>query len=175
LERAAKYGVRAFLANQNPERLTPTMFDAVTTNRSHLATTTVNARAAQLLAREYGGAVSPATITKLARYTYLASVTLGQTVTPPFLVHGTPVDELFAHAHAPDRLGELDAAVDANSGRRRIRDTVDELDELDDTILAHLQAIVPDTKPPPPTRRRTRGSGLADEALVYDPVEGTPP
>lgn len=57
LEQAAKYGVRAFLLNQNPERLTPATFDAVTTNCfSHLAATVVNARAASIIAREWGGA-----------------------------------------------------------------------------------------------------------------------
>lgn len=46
LEQSAKYGLRAFLLNQNPERLTPQTLDAVMTNRSHLATAVINARAA---------------------------------------------------------------------------------------------------------------------------------
>ena len=44
LEQSAKYGGRAFLFNQNPERLTDATLNAVTTNRSHLLTTTVTQR-----------------------------------------------------------------------------------------------------------------------------------
>lgn len=174
LEQAAKYGIRAFLFNQNPERLTPATFDAVTTNRSHLATTTVNARAAQLLSREYGGQVSPKTISSLQRYTYLISVTLGREVTPPFHVRGVAVDELFAHCHEPDGVDALRAAIDRNTGRRPIRDTAAELDHLDDRILEHLQAHAgapgPKAAGGPRSRRASRGSGLTDEALVYDPA-----
>jgi hypothetical protein len=177
LEQSAKYGVRAFLLNQNPERLTAATFDAVTTNRSLLATTTVNARAAAVLAREFAGDVAPQTITKLERFTYLASVTLGRDVTPPFLVRGVPVTEMWAHCHRPDALPALAAAVDRGSGRRRVRDVVAELDQLDGRILEHLQARRPARpsggEPAGPTLRR-RGSGLVTDALVYDPGEEEP-
>lgn len=178
LEQAAKYGVRAFLANQNPERLTPATFDAVTTNRSHLATTTVNARAAQLLSREYGDEVTPRTIAALPKYTYLTSVTLGRNVTPPFHVRGVAVDELWAHCHRPDAIADLDAAVDRTAERRPIRDTAAELDTLDGRILEHLQARGrpdgPSAGAPPahgPRGKATRASGLADDALIYDPAQ----
>lgn len=39
LGQSAKYGGRAFLFNQNPERLTEATWNAVTTNRSHLLAT----------------------------------------------------------------------------------------------------------------------------------------
>ena len=176
LEQAAKYGVRAFLANQNPERLTPATFDAVTTNRSHLATTAVNARAAALLAREYGGQVSAATIGALPRYTYLTSVTLGRDVTPPFAVRGVPVSGLFADACGPEGVARLEQAIDHNAGRRPVREVAAELDTLDDRILDYLQAH-PGTPPArrvegPAGRRRSRASGLTDEALIYDPGRG---
>lgn len=174
LEQAAKYEVRAFLFNQNPERLTPATFDAVTTNRSHLTTTTVNARAAQLLAREYGGTVSARTISSLAKYTYLTSVTLGRQVTAPFHVRGVAVEELWAHCHHPERAEALDAAIDRNSGRRPIRETTEALGSLDQRILEHLQARRPGNEGGRHAtgrgpRRPTRGSGLTEEALVYDP------
>src|SRR3954454_9835586 len=75
LEQSAKYGGRAFLFNQNPERLTPATWNAVSTNRSHLASTTVNARAARMIAAEWGTKPGPEVLTRLERYTYLASVT----------------------------------------------------------------------------------------------------
>lgn len=172
LEQAGKYGIRAFLFNQNPERLTPATFDAVTTNRSHLATTAVNARAAALIAREWGNVVAPKTITAIAKYSYLASVTLGQQVTTPFLVRGITVDELWADHHHPDRVADLDAAIDATTRRRPVRDTIAELDTLDDRIAEHLRAHRPDggaAPPPRPPGGRTRSSGRVDESLVYDP------
>ena len=45
LEQTAKYGARVFLFNQNPERLTSTTLEAVTTNRSHLISTALGAKA----------------------------------------------------------------------------------------------------------------------------------
>ncbi len=76
LEQVAKFGVRALLLNQNPERLTAATRDAVTTNRSHLVTTALNAKGSGLLARELGGEVSAETIGQLPRFHSLASVTL---------------------------------------------------------------------------------------------------
>jgi len=59
LEQTAKYGVRAFLLNQNPERLTAATLNAVTTNRSHLLTTTLNYKGAQLVAKGVGRPARP--------------------------------------------------------------------------------------------------------------------
>ena len=55
LEQTAKYGIRGFLLNQNPERLTASTLNALTTNRSHLITTALNSHAAGLISREWGG------------------------------------------------------------------------------------------------------------------------
>ncbi|MEX0657693.1 MAG: hypothetical protein WD080_01030 [Egibacteraceae bacterium] len=179
LEQSAKYGVRAFLLNQNPERLTAATFDAVTTNRSLLATTTVNARAAAVLAREYAGEVTAQTITKLERFTYLASVTLGRDVTPPFLVRGVPVSEMWADCYRPEDLPALAAAMDQGSGRRRVGDVAAELDGLDGRILEHLQTRRPtapaDAQHGSRPGKPGRASGLVTDALVYDPTKEEPP
>lgn len=131
LEQTAKYGIRAFLFNQSPERLTKATLNAVTTNRSHLLTTALNARAAALLAGELGRAVAPETISRLERYTYLASLTLDGAATPPFLVHGVPANELYeaqppAESSAPADDGDEPSAEDA-------------LDTLDARILRALK------------------------------------
>src|SRR5579884_2052892 len=81
LEQSGKYGGRGFLFNQNPERLTEATWNAVTTNRSHLLSTTVNAKAAQMIAREWAGQIDSDVVMRLARFTYLAQVTIGQRVT----------------------------------------------------------------------------------------------
>jgi hypothetical protein len=138
LEQAAKYGIRAFLINQNPERLTQGTFDAVTTNRSHLASTVVNARAAALIAREWGGAVAPQALSRLEKFTYVASVTLGPRITPPFLVRGIPVEELWGSEPDSEAVGGLEEAITRNLWRRPIATTLSELESLDERILAHL-------------------------------------
>jgi hypothetical protein len=138
LEQSAKYGGRAFLFNQNPERLTDATLNAVTTNRSHLLTTTVNAKAAALLAREWGGDPTPQTVTQLERYTYLASVTLGARTSKPFLVRGVPAAELHACHRDPDGLAALDQAITEHAGRRPVAHTLAALDLHDERILTHL-------------------------------------
>jgi hypothetical protein len=138
LEQTAKYGLRAFLFNQNPERLTAATLNAVLTNRSHLLTTTVNARAAGLLAREWGGTPAPETVTRLERYTYLAAVTLDGESSAPFLVRGVPATVQHAGAHRPDAVAQLDAAIAASTRRAAVAETLAKLDTLDQRILAQL-------------------------------------
>ena len=138
LEQSAKYGGRAFLFNQNPERLTEATLNAVTTNRSHLSTTAVNAKAAGLLAREWGGEPAPATITQLARYTYLASITLGDRTSKPFLVHGVRARDLHANAYHPELVSELEAAIDENTARQPVNEVLTNLDRHDEQIVDWL-------------------------------------
>jgi hypothetical protein len=139
LEQTAKYGARVFLFNQNPERLTPATLNAVTTNRSHLISTALGAKAAALLTREWGGSVEPETIVNLPRYTSIASVTLDGEVSPPFLVRGVPVDELFPDVPAGRGQAAPEKTTDRGADRRPVKDTLAELDRLDDRIVEHLE------------------------------------
>jgi hypothetical protein len=120
LEQSAKYGGRAFLFNQNPERLSQATWNAVSTNRSHLLSTTVNAKAARMIGAEWGSPPAPEVLTRLDKYTYLASVTLGTEVARPFLVHGIPAAELHAEHRRPDAVGDLEAAIDQTAGRQPV-------------------------------------------------------
>jgi hypothetical protein len=138
LEQTAKYGIRGFLLNQNPERLTQATLNAITTNRSHLITTVLNSHAAGLIAREWGGTPDATTITSLPRHHFLAAVTLGNQTPPPFQIHGVLVEELYPNARHPDRVDRLEETVDANMHRRPVRETLAQLDALDDRILHHL-------------------------------------
>jgi hypothetical protein len=158
LEQTAKYGVRAFLLNQNPERLTPATLNAVTTNRSHLLSTALNARAAALIAKEWGGQPEPAAITRLPRYRFLAQVTHHGEASRPFHVRGLPVEELHGTGH-PDRLRDLDAAIDQTSGRRPTEEALAHLDTLDERILAEL-------------KHQRRDGGADDEAAGGTPRAG---
>jgi len=134
LEQSAKYGGRAFLFNQNPERLTPATWNAVSTNRSHLLSTTVNATAARMISAEWGTPPGPEALTRLDRYTYLASVTHGAQVSRPFLVHGIPARDLHANHRYPDRVAELEAAIDRTAQRRPINEALANLDVHDERI-----------------------------------------
>lgn len=145
LEQTAKYGIRAFLFNQNPERLTGPTWNAVTTNRSHLLTTALNARGAALLAREFAGAIEPETIPRLERYTFLASATLRGQASPPFLVHGVSADDLHPPSEDAGRLAALAAAIDRTSARQPVAETLAALDRHDERIAEHLHAARPST------------------------------
>ena len=141
LEQARKYRVVAFLLNQNPDRLTEATYDAVTTNTSLLATTVVNAEAAVKLANQWGKAVDPKTITRLDKYTYLASVTIGTELSRPFRVRGFEVGQLWADHHYPEKVAELETTVDATMGRRPLAEAIRHLEGLDEAILEHLQSL----------------------------------
>ncbi len=140
LEQVAKFGVRALLLNQNPERLTAATRDAVTTNRSHLVTTALNAKGAGLLARELGGEVSAETIGQLPRFHSLASVTLDGEISPPFRLAGVPVEELFPCGCHPEVLPTLDAAIDQSLGRAPVAETLDRLNRHPQEIVKYLAA-----------------------------------
>lgn len=150
LEQVAKFGVRALLLNQNPERLSAATRDAVTTNRSHLATTALNSKGAGLLARELGGEVGAETIGRLPRFHSLASVTLDGEISRPFRLAGVPVEELFPVELHPECLPALDAAIDQSIGRAPVAETLDRLDRHPQAIVKHLAM---------PRQRRGRASG----------------
>jgi hypothetical protein len=147
LEQSAKYGGRAFLFNQNPERLTEATWNAVTTNRSHLLSSTVNARAASMIAREWAGQLDAKTITGLARYTYLASIALGERSTKPFLVHGVTARELHAQHHHPEQLPALEAAIQNTTRRESIAQTLATHEQHDQNIRQAVEALASDEQP----------------------------
>jgi hypothetical protein len=139
LEQMAKFGLRGHLFNQNPERLSAATLNAITTNRSHLSTTALNAKAAALVTREYSGAIDPEVVTQLRKYTYLSSVTLNGEISRPFLVRGVPADELHRDVWRPDDVPELDRAIDERINRRPVSETLDQLAQHDARIVDHLR------------------------------------
>lgn len=149
LEQAGKYGIKASLLNQNPERLSAETLNAITTNRSHLHATALNSRAAKLIANEWGGRPDSAALTGLPRYRFLAQVTHEGEISKPFNVGGVRAEDLIGEGD-PDHVGELEAAIDATAGRRTPAEVVADLDSLDDRILAALKKLA-------------RGGGDADD------------
>ncbi len=141
LEQTAKYGVRGFLLNQNPERLTRDTLQALTTNRSHLIATALNAHAASLIAREWGADPDASAIAGLPRFHFLAQVTHEGELTRPFLFQGVSVPEQLGDAYQPERVGEIQPIIDRASGRVPVAETIRALDELDGRIIEQLARI----------------------------------
>jgi hypothetical protein len=138
LEQTAKYGVRATLLNQNPERLTNATLNALTTNRSHLIVTALNAHAAALITREWASEPPASAITNLPRHTFIAQATHHGELTHPFQFENLAVTELLADAHHPERVAGIQRTIDQASGRASAAETIRALDTLDERIRAHL-------------------------------------
>ena len=139
LEQTAKYGIRGTLLNQNPDRLTSDTLNALTTNRSHLITTALNAHAAGMIAREWGGDPPASAITGLPRRTFIAQVTHKGKLTRPFLFANESVETAFADSFQPRRSAEIQPTIDTASGRTQPAETVAALDTLDERIRQHLE------------------------------------
>ncbi len=140
LEQTAKYGVRATLLNQNPKRLTKQTLNALTTNRSHLITTALDAHAAGLIAREWGADPPASAITSLPRWQFIAQVTHKGALTTPFMFSGESIEDAYATSYHPDKVTGIQPAIDAASGRADATETISQLDTLDQRIREHLEA-----------------------------------
>jgi hypothetical protein len=138
LEQTAKYGIRATLLNQNPERLTADTLNALTTNRSHLIATALNARAAALIAREWDSQPPASAIASLPRHSFIAQATHCGGLTRPFLFENVAVTDLFADAYRPAQVAAIQPAIDEASGRVCARETIAALDTLDERIRDYL-------------------------------------
>lgn len=152
LEQTAKYGVRATLLNQNPERLTSATLNALTTNRSHLIATALNAHAAALIAREWASDPPANAITGLPRWTFIAQATHHGGLTRPFLFENLAVTDLFADAYLPEQVPTIQPTIDKASGRVNSQETIRALDSLDERIRAHLTNKTGATKASGPER-----------------------
>jgi hypothetical protein len=140
LEQTAKFGIRGILLNQNPERLTASTLNALTTNRSHLVATALNSHAAGLIAREWGGDPPAGAITGLPRRNFIAQVTLNGEITRPFRFTNESVEDAFGDAFRPDAVAAAQPAIDAASGRTDAAETIAALDTLDARIKEHLES-----------------------------------
>jgi hypothetical protein len=148
LEQSAKFGLRAVLLNQNPERLSAATLNALTTNRSHLLASTLNSHAAGLVTKEWGGRVSPEALTKLERYRFIAQATFRGSLSAPFALGGVRVEEVVVEK--PERPPGCEGRRRSGRGTGRTAEEVAaHLDHLDDRILAGLRS----------GRRRTKSAG----------------
>lgn len=133
LEQSAKFGLRAVLLNQNPERLSGATLNALLTNRSHLLASTLNSHAAGLVTKEWGKRVNPEDLTKLERFHFIAQVTHKGRLSAPFALAGVQVEDVLGEpaAEKPD--------PGSPAPPRSAEEVAAHLDGLDDRILAALQ------------------------------------
>lgn len=147
LEEGGKFGLRLHLMNQQPTRLANQTRDAVMTNRSHLMATNLGYESARLLAKEWQGLVTPETIQELDKFQFITQVTHRGQTTTPFRARGLSLEQMYGDPPEGDVLGELEAAIDRNSGRRSIEDTLEELATLDERISDYLTTSHTDRRP----------------------------
>jgi hypothetical protein len=138
-EQGAKFGVRAIILNQNPERLRPATLNSLTTNRSHMIVSALNARAAALVTKEWADEPRPEAITRLPRYRFIAQVTHRGELSRPFALGGVRVEDALGPAPAGG-LERLEATMECSGRRRRASEVLAELDKLDERILAALKS-----------------------------------
>jgi hypothetical protein len=143
LEQLRKFGVKGDLLNQDPRRLRPDTWAALTTNRSIMQTSALGEGGAKIIAGELGGQVATETIMALEAHRFVSQVRLGDQTTRPFLVRTIPPERMWADYRNTEGLGDLEATVDATMRRGRVDDTLAELDRLDDRILKWLRANRP--------------------------------
>jgi hypothetical protein len=136
LEQSAKFGLRAVLLNQNPERLSGATLNALLTNRSHLLASTLNSHAAGLVTKEWGKRVNPEALTKLERFRFIAQVTHKGRLSAPFALGGVQVEDVLGE---PPRAGQQDEGHETPAPQRSPEEVAVQLDGLDDRILAALR------------------------------------
>jgi hypothetical protein len=132
-EQGAKFGVRGIFINQNPERLRPETLNSLTTNRTHMFVSALNARAAGLVTKEWAGEPSPEAITRLPRYRFVGQVTHHGELSRPFALGGVRVEDALGPAPADGR-ERLEAAMECSGRRRRGSEMLAERDTLDERI-----------------------------------------
>lgn len=160
LQECAKYGLRLHGLVQQPTSLSKETLNAISTNRSHLFTTTVNHESAGWLRHEFADQVDPVTLTQIRRYHCVTSVTLDGSASAPFRMRGLALPEVYGPPPDADAVEAIERAVDVSMNRQSVASVLAGLDLLDGRILAYLRGTPgptpgePPAAPPPPARRR---------------------
>ncbi|MFF1593088.1 hypothetical protein ACFVY0_33960 [Streptomyces sp. NPDC058286] len=163
LEQLRKYEVRLMAMTQMAMRLSEETRLALMQNQSLLSAAAADTDEASFLAKRLPGA-DAMTLTEQPKWHYAVRATLGGRPTATFQVAGVPVHEVLADYHHPERLPDLEKAMDTTLRRRPLRTVLTELDgshdgrrpSLDDRILAELG------RPPVPPTPETSDTTEAD-------------
>ncbi|RPK55822.1 hypothetical protein [Streptomyces sp. ADI95-17] len=160
LEQLRKYEVRLMAMTQMAMRLSEETRLALMQNQSLLSAAAADADEASFLAKRLPGAAAM-TLMQQPKWHYAVRATLNGRPTPTFQVAGVPIHEVLANYHHPERLPQLEKAMDKTLRRRPLRTVLTELDGsddgrmpgLDDRILTELgrRPAPPAHKPPAET------------------------
>ncbi|MFF9569965.1 hypothetical protein [Streptomyces sp. NPDC014685] len=169
LEQLRKYEVRLMAMTQMAMRLSEETRLALMQNQSLLTAAAADADEAAFLAKRLPGAEAM-TLMQQPKWHYAVRATLNGAPTPTFQVAGVPVHEVLADYHHPERLPQLEKAMDKTLRRRPLRTVLTELDGsddgrvpgLDDRILAALGPH-PTTAPVPPPSAGAPAGGPDDD------------
>ncbi|MDQ8707510.1 hypothetical protein RCO28_34330 [Streptomyces sp. LHD-70] len=156
-EQLRKYEVRLMAMTQMLMRLNEDTRMALMQNQSLLTATGADHDEAGFITKRLDD-ITPKTIQKQPKYSYVASATINGKRTAPFRVLGVPLEEVYADYRHPERVPLLLKTVDRTMRRRTVGEILLDLDGdeegrrpgLDDRILRHL------TDPGPPPQRRMR-------------------
>jgi hypothetical protein len=138
-EQGAKFGVRGIFINQNPERLRPETLNSLTTNRTHMLVSALNARAAALVTKEWAGEPRPEAITRLPRYRFVGQVTHHGELSRPFALGGVRVEDALG-APPAGGLERLEAVMEHSGRRRSSSEVLAERETLDERIAHALRS-----------------------------------
>jgi hypothetical protein len=140
IEQTAKFGLRGIFLNQNPERLSASTLNALTTNRSHLIASTLNSHAASLMSKEWGGEPSSSALSRLPRYRFIAQVTHKGELSRPFALGGIRVEDVLG-AGKPGEVGALGRISEEVTARKSPAEALAHLEGLDGEILTELRQL----------------------------------
>lgn len=172
VEQFAKFGWRSTEMLQGALRLQVKTRRAITTNASALITTAADAEGAKFYKDQWGGFDAYQAVLRLPKYNYIAQVTHEERRCDPFRLRGLPLEEVYAEHRHPDRLAELEAAIDASCRPRTVRETLKLIDG-EGTGTSHDDRILHALRNAAKAQRASNGNGTAP--VVVAPALGDLP
>jgi hypothetical protein len=93
-----------------------------------------------LIARELGGGVDPAALTRLRRFNFVAQVTSGGELSAPFALRGVRVEDALGEA-GPEEVGDLAVTIGGSGRTRTAADALAHQETLDVRIREALEGL----------------------------------
>ena len=106
-EELRKFGVRLHAMTQLLQRVQQTTRDSLIQNASILSSTAGSAAAIKIITDEWHGAVDPALVAELPRFSHYLSLTVGGERIGPLRIEGPQVKEVFRKLRTADRTADL--------------------------------------------------------------------
>ena len=138
LEQCAKYGIRAMPMSQSPHRLSDSTIEALTTNASLLITTATSPKGARFFGDQWEAMDAKRAVQQLERFHYIGQPTHHGRRVEPFRIAGISMDTFWGERKHPERIKQLEAAIDETCRPMTVAATLDLIDGHDERILQHI-------------------------------------